>query len=374
MGTPHESCWKYASARAGSRRHPPNGVSAKAGAAAQARSVSAARSTAAPLEPERRRVRHVRRRAAREATVGGVEHVADGQAVADREDRRLRPAEQAPRAPRRSAPRPRRASRRPPGTAASGVLLHAQARYSSSGPPSNEPNPISSRAARPRAGVPARERQRERLARAPQARADAERRSAPAARRSSERSCLLDSLRREPLARRDAVDDVLCVRQSSARAARGSACSQEHGAVVEHVLHPDRLVEPDRRGVLGPDEEADGRRARRAGAGSGRAAPDRRSPAGAPAGSVHTCCSWTALGVQADASALNRITPSSTQSHERPSSIWVRVRQRKPSGSRRSGSTPSSSWWAAAHDGDEQRRGRRRSRRAGRFRPPAAAR
>src|SRR6188472_3590724 len=36
--------------------------------------------------------------------------------------------------------------------------------------------------------------------------------------------------------------------------------SQQHGAVVEHVVHADRLVEPDRRGVLGAHEEADGRR------------------------------------------------------------------------------------------------------------------
>jgi len=68
-------------------------------------------------------------------------------------------------------------------------------------------------------------------------------------------------------------------------------------------------------------------------------------------GSTQTCWSWTAEGVQADASALNRITSSSIQSQDRPSSIWLRVRQRKPSVSRRIGSTPSSSSCAAAQAG-----------------------
>jgi hypothetical protein len=68
-------------------------------------------------------------------------------------------------------------------------------------------------------------------------------------------------------------------------------------------------------------------------------------------GSTHTCWSWTAEGVHADASALKRITPSSTQSHDLPCSICVRVRQRKPSGSRLIGSSPSSCSWAAAQAG-----------------------
>ena len=68
-------------------------------------------------------------------------------------------------------------------------------------------------------------------------------------------------------------------------------------------------------------------------------------------GSTQTCWSCTALGVHADASALKRITPPSSQIHERPSSICTRVRQRNPFGSRRRGSTPSSSKCAFAHAG-----------------------
>ena len=44
------------------------------------------------------------------------------------------------------------------------------------------------------------------------------------------------------------------------------------------------------------------------------------------AGSTQTCWSWTALGVQAEASALKRIVPSSAHSHDRRSWIWPRVR------------------------------------------------
>ena len=84
--------------------------------------------------------------------------------------------------------------------------------------------------------------------------------------------------------------------------------------------------------------------------GHGRACPCRRA-----AGSTQTCCSCTAVGVQADASALNRITPSSTHSHERPSSICdarapaEAVRVAVAAGRRRA---PRSC--AAAHAGHEQ--------------------
>ena len=50
-----------------------------------------------------------------------------------------------------------------------------------------------------------------------------------------------------------------------------------------------------------------------------RSAARPRCPGAARGGSTHTCWSCTASGVQADASALKRIAPSSTQSHERPS-------------------------------------------------------
>ena len=73
-------------------------------------------------------------------------------------------------------------------------------------------------------------------------------------------------------------------------------------------------------------------------------------------GSTHTCWSWTALGVHAEASALNRIVPFSTQSQERPSSICAAVRRRKPTGSRRSGSTPSSSSCVSAQAGTSRSR------------------
>ena len=48
---------------------------------------------------------------------------------------------------------------------------------------------------------------------------------------------------------------------------------------------------------------------------------------------------------------MNRMTPFSSHSHDRPSSIWLRVRQRKPSGSRSMGSIPSSCSCAAEHAG-----------------------
>src|SRR5437899_3043041 len=51
------------------------------------------------------------------------------------------------------------------------------------------------------------------------------------------------------------------------------------------------------------------------------------------------------------------MTPSSSQTHDRPSSIWASVRQRKPSASRASGSRPSSSSCAAAHAGRSRARG-----------------
>ncbi len=104
-----------------------------------------------------------------------------------------------------------------------------------------------------------------------------------------------------------------------------------------------------------------GRRGRRsaparAAAGSGRAGPRPAFPARRASGSVQTCCSCTACGVHADASALKRITPSSSQSHERPSSICARVRQRKPSASRRRGSIPSSPSCASAQAGTSRSR------------------
>src|SRR2546421_3193116 len=52
------------------------------------------------------------------------------------------------------------------------------------------------------------------------------------------------------------------------------------------------------------------------------------------------------------------MTPSSSQSHERRSSICARVRQRKPSGSRRSGSIPISSRCASAQAGTSSSRSR----------------
>ena len=95
---------------------------------------------------------------------------------------------------------------------------------------------------------------------------------------------------------------------------------------------PMRVVERDRRRVLRPDEEADGRRPleqqpaevgeRRASRSRGRAAPARPRPAGA----------GRPARVHADASALKRTRPSSPQSQLRPCSICVRVRQRRAPG------------------------------------------
>ena len=49
---------------------------------------------ARPLEPVRRRVRHVLEAPRRDAAFGGVEHVAEGETVADGQDRLLGPSEQ----------------------------------------------------------------------------------------------------------------------------------------------------------------------------------------------------------------------------------------------------------------------------------------
>src|SRR4051794_1071705 len=73
-------------------------------------------------------------------------------------------------------------------------------------------------------------------------------------------------------------------------------------------------------------------------------------------GSTHTCCTCTASGVHADASALKRTTSSSSQSHDRPSSICARVRHLNPSASAASGSRPSSARCAAAHAGTSRSR------------------
>jgi len=74
---------------------------------------------------------------------------------------------------------------------------------------------------------------------------------------------LLHTLRREPLARHGARRHAVAVRPG-----QRVPCQEERlhrlekkRAVVEHVLHPDRLVEPNRRIVVGADEQADGRNA-----------------------------------------------------------------------------------------------------------------
>ena len=53
---------------------------------------------------------------------------------------------------------------------------------------------------------------------------------------------------------------------------------EEHAAVRDRAAHADRLVDADRRRVLAAHEEAHGRRARRAGSGTGRACRAARSP------------------------------------------------------------------------------------------------
>ena len=57
------------------------------------------------------------------------------------------------------------------------------------------------------------------------------------------------------------VDELLRAVLRLPVAREQAAASQEDAAVVQHVLHPDLLVETDRRLVLGADEEADARHA-----------------------------------------------------------------------------------------------------------------
>ena len=152
---------------------------------------------------------------------------------------------------------------------------------------------------------------------------------------------LLDTEVGEALAGWSRADPVGGVGAGVRMAREEQASSEQHTPVGEHVPHPDRLVEPDRGCVLGTDEEAH----RRTASSSSRIrsrAPATRCPS-ARRRVDPDLLQLHRSGVQADASALNRITPSSSQTHERPSSICARVRQRKPFGSRRSGSTPSSS-------------------------------
>ena len=108
---------------------------------------------------------------------------------------------------------------------------------------------------------------------------------------------------------------------------------EDERAVRADPAHADRVVEGDRWRVLGAHEEANGRSAREQKAAQvGEAAfPIALASHG---GSTQTCCSWTARSVQADASALKRTVPPSSQSQLRPSSICVRVRHSKSAGSR----------------------------------------
>ena len=79
----------------------------------------------------------------------------------------------------------------------------------------------------------------------------------------AERASLLHTLRREPLARHGARRHAVAVRPGQRVPCEEERLhrSEEERAVVEHVLHPDRLVEPNRRIVVGADEQADGRNA-----------------------------------------------------------------------------------------------------------------
>ena len=126
-------------------------------------------------------------------------------------------------------------------------------------------------------------------------------------------------------------------------------------AIGDRAAHADRLVDADRRRVLGPHEQADrGTCVEQPTAEVAHAAL--RKPRPRAAGSTQTCCSWTACGVQADASALKRIVPFSSPE---PRPAFADLGARPPAkavGIRSSGSTPISSSCAAAHAGTSRSR------------------
>ena len=98
-----------------------------------------------------------------------------------------------------------------------------------------------------------------------------------------------------------------------------------------------------------------------------------RVPLPRTAGSTQTCCSCTASGVHAEASALKRITPFSIHAHERPSSICARRPPAEAVGIALERVDRQLLHVGARAGRDEQRRGRQRSPRGARCRPAPAA-
>ena len=154
------------------------------------------------------------------------------------------------------------------------------------------------------------------------------------------RMCVLDALEDvhptpgiQPGARRVPGQATAAARTSAPRAARESAHGRDQATVR------DRRASRSTRRRRSPARSRGGRR------GDGRhrleqLPAERAHPALRVAAVPHLRGDPDLLdlhrrGVHAEASALNRIVPPSRQSQERPSSICIRVRQRKPAGSRR---------------------------------------
>ena len=204
--------------------------------------------------------------------------------------------------------------------------------------------------------------------------------SSASASRSASASSTPRSLR--ALARRHAADGVAHVRQRvrvtdedqrSTSSGRDAFALQQHAAVVEHVPHADRLVQPDRR--LRSRRARTGTRSARARAagGSGRGGPARVA---LPAGGRIDPDLLQLHGLRRPRRrlGLERITrPRPTATSAPPRSAPACASESR-SGRVRSGSTPSSSWCAAAHAGTSRSRSRERRRPQARLPPARAAR
>ena len=284
--------------RPGACGHPSFEGSLKRGARLQASSSAAARSTSARREPVRNRVLDRSHARSGHEARRGIEDVANHERVPDGEDGGLseRRAARAARAAKRAAACA--GSRRPPARHV-GRLRSSPRAVVGERAAVEAPKSISLSSGNDEPwNVSAGEGERERLLR-PQ-RARSRRRGRSPRRRAQPRGAgLLDALRREPLARQ--ARTTRCRRGSrpanACRARRSvSTRLEEQRAVVEHVLHPDRLVQPNRR-----DRSRRGRTGRRSGrsraaGGRGPQSPRAPYPLWRTNGSTQTCWSWTAVG------------------------------------------------------------------------------
>src|SRR6185436_16058960 len=149
----------------------------------------------------------------------------------------------------------------PPGARSSGDFTAAHERYVSSNPPSNEPKWISlssgttmTPTSRPSSASASVSCVRESSVVAPRATRSAAR-SARSARACSTPSGTSPS----PGTAHDAIPSRFEPASPCRARISDSMPLEQERSVVEHVLHPDRLVQADRRRVLGADEETHGR-------------------------------------------------------------------------------------------------------------------